>query len=137
MKVVGAMATPPPLPPQIPPKLQAIPPVLRQSPAADHGSYLTYCSYLCFGMAGLILLGGLVVGIEKANQGGEDLLVFIFGMGVVVLAAGAGVLLRRGRRLGHPLAMICFVMMLIGFPLGTALGIMGIMWLNKSQHLLE
>lgn len=87
-------------------------------------------------MAILILLGGLTIGLEKAKQGGEDLAAFIFGMGVVALAATAAVALRRKRRLGHPLAMICFVMMLIGFPLGTALGILGISWLNKSKHLL-
>jgi len=129
------MTRPPPLP-NLPPKLNDLPPILPPA-LPDCGIYLNYCANICFAVAGLLCLGCIGVGIERAQQGGEGLAQLIFVAGVMVFAAASGVLLHQRRKLGHPLAMILFAMMMLGIPLGTVFGILGIKWLNKGQHLLR
>ena len=68
---------------------------------------------------------------------GEEMFQATFFVGFVLWIFCGGVLLRQRKKSGRVLAMICFIVLLAGFPVGTVFGILGIIWLNKGRHLLQ
>ncbi len=83
------------------------------------------------------MLGFLVKYDRLLEMDAEELGEPAFVAAVIFWHLCAGVLLRQKRKSGRVLATICFIIWLIGFPVGTVLGILGLRWLDKGKHSLR
>ncbi len=88
-------------------------------------------------MAGIVGLGGLLFGAEQMRAREDGLFTVLLLAWWVLTSLCGGILLLRRKRSGQTLAMICFVVMLLGVPAGTIFGAFGISWFNKGKRLLH
>ena len=82
-------------------------------------------------------LGALFLVAESLSQGKVDWAKVVIGSCYTILVMLAGFLLYRRKRLGDLLAVICFILIIPGIPVGTVFGILGISWVRKGHTLLR
>jgi len=98
---------------------------------------------LGFGVTGVLFLMGAIQMPNPPHQGGEEMVVFggvFLTIGLVIGVLGLGMayaLYLAGRNLaqhkGYTYCFVISIILLLGFPIGTALGIFTLMVINRDQ----